>query len=114
MQYKVTHQFQRGLEQFDKNFTKEVDARAYIEEKLAQNAAMKIQVVYRLYDFDDVIESWDSATYQPAEKTPPSESAAGGAGKNSEMAFRPTPLQTSPRPKGMPQNWRPKDEDEKK
>lgn len=115
MQYKVTHQFQRGIEQFDKNFVKEADARAYMEDKLSQNASMKIQVVFRLYDFDDIIAEIDSVNYKPQQaQDKANESSASGAGKGSGMAFRPTPLSTSPRPKGMPQNWRPKDEEEEK
>lgn len=110
MQYKVTQQYQRGLEQTAKTFVKAADARAYIQEQAAYNASMKVQVVYRLYDFDDLIAEVDSATFKP--EAPASDEGGGSAGKGSGSNFRPSPLQTTLRPGGMPNHW--KDDDEKK
>jgi hypothetical protein len=110
MQYKVTQQYQRGLEQLAKTFVKEGDARAYMQEQLAYNASMKIQVVFRLYDFDDLMAEIDSATFKP--EAPASGESSSGAGKSSGANFRPSPLQTTLRPNGMPNNW--KDDDKKK
>lgn len=110
MQYKVTQQYQRGLEQLGKTFVKEADARAYMQEQAAYNASMKIQVVFRLYDFDDLIAEMDAANYQP--EKPASGESSGSAGKGSGANFRPSPLQTTLRPSGMPNNW--KDDEDKK
>jgi hypothetical protein len=111
MQYKVTQQYQRGLEQSAKTFVKEADARAYMQEQLAYNASMKIQVVFRLYDFDDVMAEMDSTNFKP-EAAASGESSGASSGKSSGANFRPSPLQTSLRPGGMPNNW--KDDDKKK
>lgn len=112
MQYKVTQQYQRGSEQLAKTFVREADAWAYIKDQAVIQSSMKIQVIYRLYDFDDIIGELDSSTYQPEAEGSGGESSAGGAGKESQAVFRPSPLATAPRPSGMPQNWRPA-EDEK-
>lgn len=115
MQYKVTKQYQRGIEQLAKTFTGESDARAYIEKHAAENASMKIQVTYRLYDFDDLMAEIDSSKVTSQSSTSPSAESSGAAGKGSGANFRPTPLPMAPRPSGMPQNWRSDkdDEDEK-
>lgn len=112
MQYKVTQQYQRGSEQLAKTFVRAEDAWVYIKAQAEAQAAMKIQVIYRLYDFDDIIGELDSSTYKPEASAPDAGSASGAAGKGNQEVFRPSPLATAPRPSGMPQNWR-KPEDDK-
>lgn len=112
MQYKVTQQYQRGIEQLAKTFTRESDARAYIQEHATVNASMKIQVTYRLYDFDDLLAEVDSSKLTSASTTSAGSDAPGSTGKGSGANFRPTPLPMAPRPSGMPQNWRSDKDDE--
>lgn len=112
MQYKVTQQYQRGSEQLAKTFVRAEEAWVYIKAQAETQAAMKIQVTYRLYDFDDIIGELDSSTYKPEAPASGGDSSPGAAGKGNQEVFRPSPLATAPRPSGMPQNWRPA-EDEK-
>lgn len=115
MIYKVTKQFVAGgtKEQPCGQFKTQPQAQAYVAEHAEKDAGMKIQAIYRIYEFDDLLETIDSRTIQSASK--PAESAGGSQGMQSGASFRPSPLQTSPRPKGtMPNSWVDPDDKNKK
>ncbi len=110
MAYKVKKQYGRGPEIFCESFKQLADAKKYVDEKLAEEAAMSVNVVYKIYDaIDEIVEEFDSNTYKPA----PSSSEQGSQSAGQSAGSRPTPLATAPRPPGMPQSWR-TDEDKKK
>lgn len=108
MRFKVTKQFAQGAEAPCAQFKEQLDAKFFIEKKIADDAAMKIVVNYRLYDFDEVIPGYDPAKAGVA----PQQASSGSQGAGSSASARPTPFSTAPRPSGMPQKWG-KDEDDK-
>lgn len=114
MTFKVTKQFGSGAgrEQSCGQFKTADKAKVFAIECAESDAAMKIQTIYRIYDFDDLVGTITSNDVQAESK--PSESS-GSQGQKSGASFRPSPLQTAPRPSGMPaNNWVEPDEDDKK
>lgn len=112
MIYKVTKQFSAGggKEQPLQQFKSLAEAKSFATENAESDAAMKIQAVYRVYEFDDLLATIDSNTIQPKSK---STDASGSQGMGSGARFSPTPLEMSPRPKGTaPRVWS-EDKDEK-
>lgn len=107
MAYRVTAQYGSGRELLCQQFQKMDDAKHFIMDSLRDNAAMKINVVYRLYEWDDLLHTFSSADPSMQDDT----SSLGGQGKGA--SFRPSPLNTSPRPAGMPHSSF-KDDDKEK
>lgn len=80
-------------------------AKAFIEKKIADNNLLKVKVIYRLYEWDDLLQEFDPSKMQPIESD---DTSSSGQGKGA--SFRPTPLNTAPRPAGLPHNWLKDDE----
>lgn len=104
MQYRVACYFGKGTDQPCAHFKLLSDAQLFIEKKLALDAAMKLSIIYRLYDLTDLIKEYNPAQAQ----------AQGSQGKSSSATFRPTPFNTAPRPAGTPQRWLVDPEDDEK
>ncbi len=102
MIYKVTKQFVAGgnKEQPCGQFKTMPQAQAFVAEHAESDAAMKIQAIYRIYEFDDLLETVDSRTIQSS--TASSDNASDSQGMQSGASFRPSPLEMAPRPKGTP------------
>lgn len=114
MQYKVMMCHGRKSESLCAQFKEISDARLFIEHKVAAEAALKTNVIYRLYDFDELISEHDPASVQHEGKGQAS-SQSGSQGHGSGATFRPTPFNMSPRPGGVPHKWNKyEDDDEKK
>ena len=111
MRYQVKKQYQRGSETACGQFTKIEAAREFMLKAAKADAELKVSLIYRLYDFDELLEEIDTSKLT-TEAASPTESA-GSAGKGQSASFRPTPLNMTPRPKGTPPNWL-KDEEDKK
>lgn len=105
MLYRVTKQYTRGPDVAAAQFADLNDAKIFIQTKLREDAKFKVNVVYRLFEGFELLEEFDQ------------NSAAGGSddssGRGSQQSYRPTPLNTAPRPTGMPQNWWKDEEDDK-
>lgn len=116
--FKVTKQYgQRGTETtLPERFEQFSQAKAFVDENLLQDVTLNVQAIYRIYDFDEIQGEYDSTKVDPSTlQTASREEAYGSQGKGSTASFRPTPLNTTPRPPGTPQKWsRDEDEDEKK
>ena len=111
MSYKVKKQYARGAETFCESFKQLADAKKFMNEKLSEDASMSIKVIYRLYDaVDELIEEVDASNFDPASTS--GDQGSQGAGKSA--GFRPTPLNTAPRPAGMPHSWIKGEDDDKK
>jgi hypothetical protein len=104
MIYKVTKQYSGGKEQPCKQFKHLNEAKIHAEHAIEESAAMKIKVIYRIYEFDDLLETLDSSTIQPASSSS-SESGNSSGGKQSGATFKPTPFEMAPRPGGTPPKW---------
>lgn len=112
--YKITKQYTRGPEStFAERFNQLLDAKAFVQTKLAEDATMNVKALYRIYEDDDVHSEYDQSKLETASsaKETSDESAQG---KGRSASFRPTPLNTTPRPAGTPAKWiKDSDEEEK-
>lgn len=112
--FKVTKQYGRGSETaFDVRFNHFKDAKAFVEIKLLEDAAMNVRATYRVYEYDEMHTEFDPAKIDIAllKSQHHAQESQGSQGKGSTASFRPTPLNTAPRPPGTPQKWS-KEEDE--
>lgn len=110
MFYKVTKKYGQGPETPGESFKTLDEAVAFAQQSAESDAAMKIQTIYRIYEFDDLLREIDSTKIEIGGKQDQAEQSSQGAGQTS--GFRPTPLNTAPRPKGAIQPWDKKDKDE--
>jgi hypothetical protein len=106
--YKVAAKYAKGPEQLVAKFDKQDEAKEYIEQKLQKDAAMKVNVTYLLYDTGELLASYDQSNANDES------GLGGGQQKASTQSFRPTPLQTTLRPTGMPPSSFKNDDDDKK
>jgi hypothetical protein len=112
MHYKVTAQYAGARELPGGDQFRHLDAaKAFIVNKLKENAALKIKVIYRLYEWDELLEEFDPAKIDLSALEEDSE-GEGSQGQGKGASFRPSPLNTSPRPAGMPHSSF-KDDDKK-
>ena len=113
MQYKITKQFGTGRETPDRNFTNLNEAKAYSQQSAESDASMKINTIYRVYEFDDVVHEVNSAKIELS--NPSAEPSNGSSsGKGSGSTFNPTPFAVSAKPKGAVQHWKKDEEDNNK
>jgi hypothetical protein len=105
MIYRVTKQYSGSTEQDCQRFKSFVEAKTFVNESAATDAEMKIKVVYRIYEFDDIMLSVDSASIVPAAPSSSNASESTAGGISSGASFKPTPFEMSPRPKGTPPKW---------
>jgi hypothetical protein len=99
MIYKVTKQYGAGREMPCDQFKDLASAQAFVQEKIREDISLKIKAIYRIYEWDDLLQAFDSET---TEISPQSD---GSQGQGKGASFRPTPLNSSPRPPGMPHHW---------
>lgn len=114
MLFKVTKQYGRGTETIAESFSVLAKAREYMQREANKDALMKTYPVYRLYEFDEVIDEIDTAKLDttPHHQQQQAQQASGsGAGQSS--GFRPTPLGMAAKPKGSIQQSKLDDEDKK-
>jgi|SRR5579885_31669 hypothetical protein len=105
MQYVVSKKYTRGSDIEFAEFRELNDARLFITNKMQSDASLNVKVVYTIYDSDKIIEIFDP------DKVNFSSQEQGSQGKTA--SFRPTPLNTAPRPPGTPQKWIRDEDDEK-
>lgn len=113
---KLTKQFVAGggkEQPVSKSFKNMDEAKSFAHECLQSDAAMRIQTVYRIYDFDDLVATIDASTV--VTQSSASDASGSSQGQSSGARFSPSPLQNAPRPPGMPaNNWVvPKDDEDK-
>lgn len=101
MIYNVKKKYGTGSEQQCQSFSKLDEAKAYAQECAENDAAMRINVIYSIYEFDEVVETIDSSKVTVSRGSEES----SGSGKGQGASFRPTPLETAPRPKGTAPRW---------
>lgn len=111
---KMTKQFVAGGREqpVSKSFKSMDEAKAFALDNIQSDAAMRIQTIYRIYDFDDLMATIDASTI-----TQSADASGRSQGQKSGATFKPSPLQMAPRPPGLPaNNWvePKKDEDKKK
>jgi hypothetical protein len=103
-------QYPRGTEMpcSDINDFKNIkEAEVAIKNKLIADAALKIKITYRIYEWDELIKEFDPNNIDLAE-----DESEGSQGKGA--IFRPTPFNPVPKPSGIPHNWLKDEDDDKK
>tara|TARA_R110000868_G_scaffold74514_4_gene215435 strand:- start:145 stop:504 length:360 start_codon:yes stop_codon:yes gene_type:complete len=103
--YKVTKQFGGGREQPCHQFKTLPEAQKHAADSVENNVAMKIKAVFRIYEFDDLIETVDTDSYVPPTSSVNISNDSSQGGKQSGATFKPTPFEMSPRPKGTAPKW---------
>lgn len=106
---KVTKQYGTGAHaDTGQNFTDRASAKRYVDQQLQAEAGQKIK--YRILEWDEVVEEFDAQKVTPSSSH--QGSSSGGQGKGA--SFRPSPLNTAPRPASVPHSSFTKDKDEDK
>jgi hypothetical protein len=113
MHFKVTAQYAGARELPGEQFNDITAAKTFIEEKMRENAVLKVKVIYRLYEWDDLLQEFDPSKMEAPESSSSDSSGSQGPG-GAGARFRPTPLNVTPRPPGIPPNWIQDEEDDKK
>lgn len=104
----------------EKDFTRLEDAKNFILTKLKEDMTFRINATYRIYEGADMVKEFTQqdapkASTSSSDSSSDSSSGSGSASKGSRQVFSPTPLSTTPRPPGIPQNWKDvTDDDDKK
>jgi len=111
MLYRVSAQYGRGGETFIAEFSMREDASHFIGMKRERDHQMKVQVIYKLYEGMDVLDTFNDEDGGTGRVAAPASGSATAAGTGER--FSPSPFNTAPRPVGMPQNWKPAEKDEK-
>ncbi len=111
MLFKVTKQYGRGTETIAESFSALAKAREFMQHEAKKDVQMKIQTIYRIYEFDEVVDELDTSKMEAESAPKQPEQQGGGAGKGA--GFRPTPLGTAPKPKGST-HYQKDDEEDKK
>lgn len=113
--FKVMLRYGRGPETQSGTTFKTLDeARAHFNKEIQKAVMMKSNAIYRLYDFDDVIEEKDTSKMDVSQlPRDPDEASSSSQGQGNASRFSPTPLSTSLKPKGATSNWKDEDKDKK-
>ena len=106
MDYKVNKQYVRGPESSCAEFDELYDAKLFVQAKADYDASLNVKVIYRIYQYNQLVDEFDP------NKTPMSSQESSSEGKGKTATFRPTPLNTTPRPPGSPPKWLHDDDDE--
>jgi hypothetical protein len=100
--FKVAAKYGRGPEQLVAKFNNLDEAKEYISSKLEKDSQLRVNVTYLLYDMGELAETFEPGSGAGAGAQGGSGAASGAGGQQQSSGFRPSPLQTSPRPSGMP------------
>jgi hypothetical protein len=101
--YKVMKRYSKGPEALVGSYKTMTEAKKIIQEKLAEDAALKVDTNYRLYEGFDLVEEFDKSKLieSSGQETEETESQRG-----SGQTFNPSPFSASPQPKGaIPRSW---------
>lgn len=103
MIYKVTKKFSRGPEKQEGPLYKTIaEAKKAIQVHLAADAVHRVHAIYCLYDdLDHMLGEFDQSKL---EVVAPTESEDSSQQRGSSKFASPTPFNTAPRPKGLPQS----------
>lgn len=107
--YKVMKKFSRGPEMLMSSFKTIIEAKKFIQEKLAEDASLRVTASYLLYEGFDLMGEFDQSKLETS-----SQGGSGSAGQQgSGQRFSPTPFNMKPQPNGMPHSWIKDEEGEK-
>jgi hypothetical protein len=88
-------------------------AKKEIQRRLEEDSLVNVKAIYSLYEGYDLLESFDQSKLQATPRSNDESSSGSAGGQGKAQNFRPSPLNTSPRPAGtMPPSWKDDDEGE--
>lgn len=111
MLYDVRKKFGPGRETSLEKFHDMKTARQFIQEKLAEDRAHKINATYCIYEGFDLMEELDQSAL--IETTSSGSSSGSSSSQGAGQSAAPTPFSMRPQPKGMPHSWGQKTDDER-
>ena len=104
----------RGPETLSGEFKTLDEAKIHFNKEIQKAVMMKSNAIYRIYDFDDVIDEKDTSKMDASQLPREPEASGSSQGQGNASRFSPSPLSTSLKPKGATSNWKDeKDEDKK-
>jgi len=110
MKYRVTRQYPGRSASIIATMDDVNDAKKFMTMKADEDASLKVNTIYRVEFFDEIIEEIDSSKHTPAAST-----QSTGSQRSSGASYNPTPFNTTPTPPGLPKKWiRDEDDDDKK
>lgn len=102
--YRVTKQFARGVETTLQTFPRREAAEAFIQDKLIEDARMKVQTIYRVYDdLDEMMREFNTADISANSGATAYQVSGQSTGR--AQSFNPTPFNTTPQPTSIPRSW---------
>jgi hypothetical protein len=102
LSYAVAAKYLKGPEQILAKFTKSDEAKQYIFNRLENDATLKVQVTYLLYDMGELLETFDQSGAGTTGSSGSNGDAQSSSGQGQTQYVSPSPLLTSLRPKGLP------------
>lgn len=114
MIYRVTKRYGRGAETTVGSFKSIPEAKAFIQNAIEDDINHKLQVVYSIYEGADLLEEIDSAKVTISSTNSQQEDTSSQS-KGAGQRFSPSPLNTTPQPRGIPRSaWKDAEEDKDK
>lgn len=119
MQFIVKGKYIRGAEKKFNEFNELNKAKEYVENKLKEDGALSVKVIYRIYEFvnfeESLIQEYDPSKINSLfpHRLIPSKEEQSSQGKTSSTSFRATPFNVTLKPAGLPQKWVVNEEDKK-
>lgn len=107
LHFSVAKKYTKGPEQHIAKFYDMNDAKEFIHRKIKQDITMNVNAVYLLYDAGELMETFDQNSID-------GDVSSSGQQQSSTQSFRPSPMQTTMRPPGMPHNSFKDEGDDKK
>lgn len=99
--YRVTKRFARGPESPVGTYKTLSEAKNVVQDKLAEDAGMRINATYVIYEGMDLLEELDQSKRID---TPSESQSSGSSGRGAGQSFSPSPFNMTPAPKGMPRS----------
>src|SRR5688500_584694 len=103
MRYKITN-LVKGRDFTVEEFNDLNEAQIYLKKQLAADQSLNVENTYRILDFDEVIQQYNTKDL-PAIKDKENFASEANTSTSQRSSSAPTPFNTAPRPAGMPQSW---------
>ncbi len=96
-------------------FTTLQEAKNFIQKEILNDIQTKIPAtLYRISEGADILQEFTQKDAVLPSASSAADTESSSQQKGGRQVFSPTPLSTTPRPKGIPQNWKNVDEEDKK
>lgn len=115
MLYRVTKRYGRGPESTVGSFKTMLEAKAFIQNALANDVLHKVTTIYSIYEGADLLEEFDHNSLETKAEKESQDSSQQSSGKGQGQRFSPSPLSMTPQPRGIPRSsWKEEKDDKDK